>query len=118
MVSQISSINSIIVGQDLLEDTEHGSKILGLHQDLQADSAGGGVFAGKKEGMLVDVCRCIYTCNRLINGHKIINPHIYIYICIATDIHLEQQNFFQNDMLYNFGPHLEHRRCSKCLGVF
>ncbi len=34
-----------IVGQDLLEDTEHGSKILGLHQDLQADAEGGGYGA-------------------------------------------------------------------------
>ena len=25
--------------QDLLEDTEHGAKILGLHQDLQAQGA-------------------------------------------------------------------------------
>ena len=51
--------------------------------------------------------------------------------CIATDIHLEHRNFFQNDMLCDYGPYLEHLSlgwgpylehlslgwCSKCMSL-
>ena len=48
--------------------------------------------------------------------------YVYVHIIayIVTDIHLEHRIFFQNDMLCNFGPHLEHLSigwCSKCMSL-